>query len=123
MGEIVKQTEVDLAYQVLYENGQVMYFRDLIKTVLSIKKECVHAIAHSMAEVHTQINMDTRFVHMGKGMWGLTEWVPQRGVARHTEEMAAAEEGSETSLLRREKLFAEIQQDYQLGAMESKESE
>jgi DNA-directed RNA polymerase subunit delta len=90
MGEFAKKTEVDLAYQVLQENRQVMYFRDLINKVLNIQKESAHGIAQSMAEVHTQINMDSRFVHMGKGMWGLAEWLPQHGTAHYAAEMAAA---------------------------------
>jgi DNA-directed RNA polymerase subunit delta len=81
MGEIAKQTEVDLAYQVLQENRQVMYFRDLLTKVLMLKKVSTASLAHSMAEVHTQINMDSRFVHMGKGMWGLTEWLSSHNSA------------------------------------------
>jgi DNA-directed RNA polymerase subunit delta len=92
MGHFTKQTEVDLAYQVLQENHQAMYFRDLINKVLTMQKEDGHA-AQSMAEVHTQINMDSRFVHMGKGMWGLNEWLPRHRTAHYAvEEIAAAEE-------------------------------
>lgn len=91
MGEIVKQTEVDLAYQVLQENRQVMYFRDLLTKVLKLKKVSAASMAHSMAEVHTQINMDSRFVHMGKGMWGLSEWLSQHSSIQVAAEMAAAE--------------------------------
>ena len=95
MGEIAKQTEVDLAYQVLQENRQVMYFRDLLTKVLMLKKVSAASLAHSMAEVHTQINMDSRFVHMGKGMWGLAEWLSQHNPAFDAEiEMAAAVEGA-----------------------------
>lgn len=95
MEEFAKQTEVDLAYQVLRENCKVLYFRDLINKVFAIQKESLHATTQSMSQVHTQINMDSRFVHMGKGMWGLTEWLPQHRANHYSEEMAAASEDFE----------------------------
>ncbi len=121
MGEFVKQlSDVDLAYQVLAERGSPMYFRDLIGKVLEGKGRPVASLAHAMAEVHTQINMDSRFAHVGKGTWGLTEWLPQRGVK--VAEETAATVSSDFSL-RREKLLAEIQQDFQAAGPEAEESE
>lgn len=111
-------SEVELAYQILSRSGQVMYFRDLIKQVLDIKGKRIHSLAHAMAEVHTQINMDSRFVHMGKGMWGLAEWScnhDSRSAAAAMEEAAAA---SEQNNSRRSKLFEEIQQEYVDGSLE-----
>lgn len=121
MGEMVKQlSDVDAAYQVLAEKGSPMYFRDLIGKVLEGKGRPVASVAHAMAEVHTQINMDSRFVHVGKGTWGLAEWLPQRG-GRAVEETAATV--STDSNLRREKLLAEIQQDYPAAAVDAEEGE
>ena len=105
--------EVVLAYQALKQNGQAMYFRDLINEVVKVKGGS--ATAHVLAEVHTRINMDSRFVHMGKGMWGLVEWSPQRA-SRYAEEADGAAESSNN--LRREKLLAAIQQDYETAAAE-----
>jgi len=119
MAEIAKpMSEVDLAYQVLAENRSALYFRDLIIKVLSTKERQTQSLPQAMAEVHTLINMDSRFVHMGKGMWGLVEWVPQRGV-RATEETAAVSELS----MRREKLLAEIQQDFPAPSPDNEENE
>jgi DNA-directed RNA polymerase subunit delta len=121
MGEAGRQlSDVDLAYQVLAENGTPLYFRELITKVLETKGRPVHSQAHAMAEVHTQINMDSRFVHMGKGTWGLTEWVPQRG-GKVVEETAATV--SSDASLRREKLLAEIQQDFPAAVQETEEGE
>lgn len=120
MAEIDKpMSEVDLAYQVLAENGSALYFRDLITKVLNTKERQRQSLPHAMAEVHTLINMDSRFVHVGKGMWGLIEWMPQRG-PRSTEETAATV--SDLSM-RREKLLAEIQQDFPAASPENEESE
>ncbi|MBP1763446.1 MAG: DNA-directed polymerase delta subunit [Firmicutes bacterium] len=101
-------SEVDLAHAVLAQEGRALYFRDLITKVLERKDGQNHFLPHAMAEVHTQINMDSRFVYMGKGMWGLHEWVPQRGGVVLDENERPAVRGS--SGLRREKLLAEIQQ-------------
>ena len=113
-------SEVDVAYGVLQERGYAMYFRDLIGRVLESKGRPVHSIAHAMAEVHTQINMDSRFVHVGKSTWGLSEWLPQRGL-KNSEEKAAAVFSDES--LRREKLLAEIQQEYSAAVPEAEEAE
>lgn len=121
MAELGRQlSDVDVAYQVLAENGSPMYFRDLISKVLESKGRAVHSVAHAMAEVHTQINMDSRFVHVGKATWGLAEWLPQRGF-RASEETAAAVVPDVNA--RRERLLAEIQQEYPAAAPEAEEAE
>lgn len=111
---MVKQeqiAETDIAYAILRTAGCQLHFRDLITQVLAQKGAPVHSQSYAMAEVHTQINIDSRFCHMGKGYWGLTEWVPQRRtVSRSTDEAANKPDSSN---LRREKLLAEIQQDYE----------
>lgn len=104
------RSEADIAYQILRQAGNPIHFRDLINQVLTEKGGPVYSRGHAMAEVHTQINIDSRFLHMGKGSWGLTEWAPQRGgTGRATEETS---DKSFQSNLRREKLLEEIQQDY-----------
>lgn len=121
MGELGRQlSDVDLAYQVLVENGAPMYFRDLIGRVLEGRGRPMVSQGHAMAEVHTQINMDSRFVHMGRGTWGLSEWLPQRG-GKSMEETAATIAPDVN--LRREKLLAEIQQDYPATAADAEDGE
>ncbi|MBP2644580.1 MAG: DNA-directed polymerase delta subunit [Firmicutes bacterium] len=112
-------SDVDIAYQVLASQGSTLYFRELITRVLENKGKSVRYIAYAMSEVHTQINMDSRFVHMGKGMWGLAEWLPQRG-GRHIEEAAAAID--EDIHVRRERLFAGIQEPQATVGKKSEES-
>jgi DNA-directed RNA polymerase subunit delta len=114
-------SEVDLAHDVLCREGHAMYFRDLITQVLERKGQQVYFLAHAMAEVHTQINMDSRFMHMGKGMWGLNEWVPQRGGYVPAE--APATPSTEMDV-RREKLLEEIQQqEFTAATGEAEENE
>lgn len=103
-----QNSEIELAYDILCQAGQAMYFRDLISKVLEDSQQRVYSVAHAMAEIHTQINMDSRFIHMGKGMWGLTGWEPQKGHRAAAEETAAA---TQPSVKRRNRLLEEIQQE------------
>lgn len=68
-----KMTVADIAYRILKLKGEPVYFRDLISEVLSIKP--VHGVdlGHQMASVHTELNLDNRFVFLGGGMWSLRE--------------------------------------------------
>lgn len=113
-------SEVELAYKILQKTGHSMYFRDLITEVLELKGRRIHSLAHAMSEVHTQINMDSRFVHMGKGMWGLMDWSPQQ-LSAHSNDENESVTSSFSS--RREKLFEEIQQEYVAASTEHGERE
>lgn len=69
-----KPTVIDAAIQVLRQNQQPMNFKDLITQAFNLLgKEPEGKLSH----YHTEINMDRRFVAMGKGQWGLREWVPK----------------------------------------------
>ncbi|MBC8015196.1 MAG: DNA-directed RNA polymerase subunit delta [Sporomusaceae bacterium] len=122
MTGLIKQvSDVELAYQILQKTAKSMYFRDLITEVLEQQGRRIHSLAHAISEVHTQINMDSRFVHMGKGMWGLVEWSPQQLSGRSG---AEKEENVKTSsTVRRQKLFEEIQQEYVAANAEPGERE
>lgn len=122
MADIMNQvSEVDLAFKLLQKIGKAMYFRELITEVLELKGRKIHSLPHAIAEVHTQINMDSRFVHMGKGMWGLLEWSPQQLSGRSASEKEESVKTSST--VRRQKLFEEIQQEYVEASAELGERE
>lgn len=108
MAQIMNQlSDIDYAHQLLQQNGRAMYFRDLITKALELSGRRIYSLAPAIAEVHTRINMDSRFIHMGKGMWGLAEWTPQQ------HKLSAAEDVAPKSAadLRRAKLLEEIQAD------------
>lgn len=103
-----RNSDIDIVYEILQQQQQPMYFKELITKSLEVKAGINKASAHAIAEVHTQVNMDSRFVHLGKGMWGLVEWSP-RTVSR-----AALPEEADTAPTvnnRRAKLFEGIQQE------------
>jgi len=98
---------IDLAYRVLKERKSDIYFRDLLTEVLTAKAVPSYLMKQAMAELHTQVNMDSRFTFKGKGFWGLTEWAPLPRTAGRTEDSSTVLD--ETVEIRRTKL-QEIQQ-------------
>ena len=86
MGRIARKrlnpnmSEVDLAHGILKGKGKPLYYRELIDQVLAIKPIHGKDIGHIVAGVHTELNMDHRFVHLGQGRWGLKEWNPEKRV-------------------------------------------
>lgn len=81
--DFINSSEVDIAYHVLTEKGQTMYYKDLILEVIEKKHKPVQSLSAAISEVYTLINMDSRFQHEGDQQWGLTEWNPPE-VKRHS---------------------------------------
>ena len=71
-------SEVDLAYQILSESGKEnpLYFKKWIREIIARKNMTVQNEAAAISEIYTMINMDSRFQHIGDGVWGLTDWYP-----------------------------------------------
>lgn len=104
-----QNSEIEMVHAILQQHKQPMYFKELIVKALEAKTGSIRASAYTIAGVHTQINMDSRFIHMGKGMWGLAEWTPRAaGKLAAGEEAAAAPPPSNN---RRNRLLEEFQQD------------
>ena len=123
MGEAEKaMSGVDLAYRLLKERKTDIYFRDLLNEVLTAKMVPSYLMMQSMAELHTQINMDSRFAFKGQGKWGLTEWAPlPRTAGGRTEDSEGAVLDEEVQL-RRAKL-QEVQQPDEIDAGFQNESD
>ena len=100
-------SETDVAYQILLQKGEPMYYKDLVLDVIEKKAKPVQSLAHAISEVYTQINMDSRFQYNGKSMWGLTEWAPPEAKRPHGESAAPAPSKSKR---RQEKLLEGIQE-------------
>ena len=106
-----KSTETDIAYYILSKKGEPIYYKDLVTEVIKKKAKPVQSLSNAIAEVYTQINMDSRFQHVGGSMWGLTEWNPPE-----TKKSSASSAGSSSSTTaakttrRREKLLESIQE-------------
>lgn len=67
---------VDLAYDILREQGEAMLFRDLLEKIVQLKGFSDEETNHYIAQLYTEINIDGRFVCVGKSLWGLKQWYP-----------------------------------------------
>ncbi len=82
--DYANSSEVDVAYHILSEAGQTMYYKDLVLKVIELKRKPVQSLAESISEVYTLINMDSRFHYEGESQWGLTEWNPPETKRSHS---------------------------------------
>ena len=105
-----KSTETDIAYYILSKKGAPIYYKDLVTEVIKKKAKPVQSLSHAISEVYTQINMDSRFHHMGGSMWGLTEWNPPETKRSSSSAGSTASTSAAKSTRRREKLLESIQE-------------
>ena len=105
-----KSTETDIAYYILSKKGEPIYYKDLVTDVIKKKAKPVQSLSRAIAEVYTQINMDSRFHHVGGSMWGLTEWNPPETKKSSASAGSTASSSAAKSTRRREKLLESIQE-------------
>lgn len=106
--DTINKTEPDLAYHILSEFGDAMFYKDLIMKVIELKNKPVQSLPTAISEIYTFINMDSRFHHVGKGMWKLTEWLPQD--TKKTISVSSSSPKSKNTTERRMKLLEGIQE-------------
>ncbi|MDA8216868.1 MAG: DNA-directed RNA polymerase subunit delta [Dehalococcoidales bacterium] len=69
----------DVAYEILIRNGVPMHYKDLLTEVLRLKgMESAADTGRLVAGILTDINLDSRFVHVGQGQWALRRWAPKQ---------------------------------------------
>lgn len=69
----------DLAYCILKNRGKPLHFKELINEILQVKALPQESPGRLAAQIHTEINLDSRFLHQGGGEWGLRDWQPKAG--------------------------------------------
>lgn len=111
--DFLTSSEVDVAYYILTQGGEPMYYKDLVMEVIEKKRKPVQSLSAAIAEVYTLINMDSRFHYEGKSMWGLTEWNPPEVKRSHSSSSTTGEgrTSSAKTSRRREKLLEGIQEE------------
>lgn len=67
----------DLAFTILKNYGKPMHFKQLISEVMRVKAISQENPGRLIAQMHTEINLDSRFIHHGNGEWGLRDWQPK----------------------------------------------
>lgn len=91
----------DIAFCVLKSRGKVLHFKELIAEIMRVKAINQENPGRLIAQWHTEINLDSRFIHQGNGEWGLREWQPKQAkVVKIRPESAGA--GSRSRSLRDE---------------------
>ncbi len=68
----------DIVYMMLKQKGNPMHQKEIMEALADILGSQAESKARLYAEVHTEINLDNRFTHVGGGTWGLREWAPRR---------------------------------------------
>lgn len=69
----------DIAYVILKRRGKATHFKELIDEILKVKPMGQENPGRLLAQIHTEINLDSRFIHLGNGEWGLRDWQPKGG--------------------------------------------
>jgi DNA-directed RNA polymerase subunit delta len=67
---------VDLAFLLLKQVNNPMYYRDIMKEIAAMKGLDSDAVNRVIAQLYTEINIDGRFACVGGNMWGLKRWYP-----------------------------------------------
>ena len=67
----------DYAYLIMRKHGSPLHFREVAKMISDTFKKKTH-----VATTHNELIKDPRFVLVGRGMYGLTEWGYEPGVVR-----------------------------------------
>ena len=108
--EIVQeQSMVDIAYDFLQSKGEAMFFQEIVKHVGKYKGFSTDDF-NMVAHLFTEINIDGRFVCVGRNLWGLKHWYP-------------VEQSSDSAILANVKEDDELEEDEEYEELEESEEE
>lgn len=65
---------IDLVYEFLHNTGDPLNFADMVKRVAEIKGLSEGEMRGYMPQLYTEINIDGRFICVGRSLWGLKTW-------------------------------------------------
>lgn len=104
--DFTRCSDVDVAYYILTEKGEPIYYKDLVLDVIEKRHKPVQSLSNTISEVYTLINMDSRFSYVGRNeegrsMWGLSEWIPAEPKRTHAAAKTAKEPGTAKKRTRR----------------------
>lgn len=74
--ELQEMPMVDLGYMILQSKGEPMLYRELLQEVARLKGFSEEEMMRYIAQLYTEINIDGRFVCVGRSLWGLKHWYP-----------------------------------------------
>jgi hypothetical protein len=91
--EINPKTINHKIYLVLKNSGQPMHFTDIAKRINEVCFD--HKVANA-ATVHNELILDSRYVLVGRGIYGLKEWGYKEGVVQDVVQQILKENGPMT---------------------------
>lgn len=97
---------VDIAYDFLQDQGESMAFQEIVKHVGEQKGFSTSDI-DMVAHLYTEINIDGRFVCVGRNLWGLKHWFP---VEQSSDSAVAANVKEDEGLLEDEDEYEELEE-------------
>lgn len=72
----IERSMVDIAYELLEQKGEPMIYQDIMKEVAEKKGFSQQEVDEMIAQLYTEINIDGRFICVGRNLWGLKSWFP-----------------------------------------------
>mgnify|MGYP001205035397 CR=1 FL=1 len=73
--EVIQETPmVDLTFELIKKRGEPAYFADIAKQIAELKGLDEAEMQDYMAQLYTEVNVDGRFICVGRGLWGLKDW-------------------------------------------------
>lgn len=74
--QLAEESTINLAYEVLKENGEHLTLRQIMDEVRKLNGITVRASTERLPQFNTDINIDGRFLAVDDTRWGLREWYP-----------------------------------------------
>lgn len=74
--KIAETAMVDLAYDLLKDKGEPMLYLDMMNEIAKMKGFSKAEIEQYIAQLYTEVNIDGRFICVGRSLWGIRDWYP-----------------------------------------------
>ncbi|HWI60871.1 MAG TPA: DNA-directed RNA polymerase subunit delta [Symbiobacteriaceae bacterium] len=116
----------DIAFCILKNRGKTIHFKELISEVMRVKAINQENPGRLIAQMHTEISLDSRFIHHGSGEWGLREWQLKGSKIVKIRPEAPSEPKRSRPLLRddeEEEILDEEEEEDEFAAEEEEEEE
>lgn len=65
---------VDIAYEIFKQSKDNYTFKNLVKEIAVVRRCTVEDLKDHLNQLYTELNIDGRFIHLGKNEWGLKSW-------------------------------------------------
>lgn len=71
-----EQPMVDITYELLSTKGEPLIYEEIMNFVAQKKGFTEEEAKQMIAQLYTEVNIDGRFVCVGRNLWGLKKWFP-----------------------------------------------